>query len=111
MSTDSPTTHRQNLTRERRQLRALRNQCDTQRPQQIAYRGITLRREPDTESQAYELVDDGESLGSIELDTFHNADDFVRFVDAAIKDDFATAMEYVRNELTWGLDDYKEADA
>ncbi len=97
MSTDNP--HRRNLTRERNQLRALHNARDYNRKTKLTYRGLTLQREPETESAAYELLEDDDVLGTIELDTFVNADDFVRYIDLVIQKGRERAQDWYHNEL------------
>lgn len=99
---DTETEFNRDLAEDRRKLRRFHDLRSAQRPDEHHYRGLTLRREHNSESQTYELLDDGEPLGSVEIDAFQNRDDLVRFVDAAVNHDFDAAIQWVRNELNWG---------
>ena len=86
MSTQrEPTTQRRNLTTARANLRSLHT--ETRPPRKIEYRGHTIHREPSdqTQSGCYRIVDaNGQFLDAIEPSDFHNADDWVRYVDTVI---------------------------
>jgi len=97
-----PTSHRRNLTQTNNRIRNLHAQRSWRRPTTLNVRGHQLVAEnPNNQHHhAYELRNDDEVLGTIELDHFHNADDLVRFINSAIKHDFETAREWAREHFT-----------
>lgn len=105
MSTDT-TSHREDLTRARARLRSL-HQATTPKDE-LNYRGHTLEREPQdkTQSGCYQIFNaDSEPVDTVEPSDFHNADDFVRYVDLVIQHGRDRAKDWLRNELYWGWTD------
>ena len=100
-----PTEFNRNLTTERGRLRNLHHQRSWKRPTSQDYRSHQLIADnPNTRHlKSYDLkTQDGETLGSVELDHFQNADDLVRFIDLAIHQSFEDAVEWARAEFEWG---------
>lgn len=100
-----PSSHRQNLTQERRRLRALHR--DARPEDQINYRGHTIRRENGdlTQSGCFRILDeDGQFVDAVEPSDFYNEDDWVRYIDLVIQHGRERAKDWLRNELHWGWD-------
>lgn len=105
MSTGRDATQfRQNLTNERRRLRQLHT--ETRPPNEIRYRGHTIRREPFDRSQSgtYRIIDQDNFsfVDTVEPTDFYHADDFVRYVDLVIQQGRDAAQDWRDEHLNAG---------
>lgn len=99
-----PTSHRRNLTEDRRRLRALHH---NPRPRdKITYRSHTIKRERHDKSQSgcYRILKNSQFIDAIEPSDFHNEDDWVRYIDLVIQHGREHAKDWLRNELGWSWD-------
>jgi len=97
-----PSSHRQNLTNERRKLRNLHR--NPQPRDKITCRGHTIRREVHDYSQTgcYRILNEhNQFVDTIEPSDFHNADDWVRYIDLVIQHDRERARDWYNTELAY----------